>query len=76
MSKRAVIEDKFVTSSLRLALGCDLFSPRRHGDHGFVTYIFASAWVASAVQQPRRMTWVAVVPLLTWRSQGSRQSRQ
>ena len=41
-----------------------------------VTYIFASAWIASAVRQPRRMTWVAVVPLLTWRSQGSRQSRQ
>ena len=37
-----------------------------------VTYIFASAWIASAVRQPWLMTWVAVVPLLTWRSQGSR----
>ena len=28
------MEGKFVTFSLHFASGCDLFSPRRQGDHG------------------------------------------
>ena len=34
LSGRAAMAAKFVTFSLHLASGCDLFSPRRQGDHG------------------------------------------